>query len=268
MFLSVIIPTYNRYDLLSNCLENLSPDIQTLDACLYEVIVTDDSKYSTHLENIKNKFPWVNFIEGPQKGPASNRNNGAKLAKGDWFIFIDDDCIPDPDILRSYLAEINKGFYKGIEGYIYADRIQERFDEQSPLNLLGGCFWSCNIAVEREVYEKLGGFDEGFPFAALEDTDFYERLKKVAPTTFLEKAKVMHPWRRVGGWNAYKKWLKSNEYAIKKAKIPKNFKYRLKRINLFIGLFLEYSKSLYVYSFKGINFYLELNWFNFLMIFK
>src|SRR6187551_1817037 len=154
MFLSVIIPTYNRYDLLSNCLENISPDIQTIDASLYEVIVTDDSKYSTHLENIKNQFPWVNFIEGPHKGPASNRNNGAKQAKGDWFIFIDDDCVPDRDILGSYWAEINKGVYKGIEGYIYADRIQERFDEQSPLNLLGGCFWSCNIAVEREVYEK------------------------------------------------------------------------------------------------------------------
>jgi len=267
MFLSVIIPTYNRNDLLRKCLDNLTPDFQTIDATSYEIIVSDDGKVNEEIEILKKEYPFVTFIPGPQKGPASNRNNGAKHSKGDWLVFIDDDCLPDKDILLSYLNEIKKGVYKGIEGYINADRLQERFDEQSPLNLTGGCFWSCNIAVDKEVFNKLNGFDEGFPGAALEDTDFYERLKTVAKTTFLPSAKVIHPWRRVNKWGNYNKWIASHQYAIKKANIPKNFKFRVKRINLFIGLVFIHGKELIKFRFKGFYYYLEVLIYNFLMIF-
>ncbi|TRX22997.1 glycosyltransferase family 2 protein [Flavobacterium franklandianum] len=267
MFLSVIIPTYNRYDLLRKCLDNLMPDVQTIDSTKFEIIVSDDSKQNEEIKNLKSEYPFVHFISGPQKGPASNRNNGAKQAKGDWLVFIDDDCLPDHDILLSYLNEINKGVYRGIEGYINADRHRERFDEQCPMNLTGGCFWTCNIAVEKEVFNKLGGFDEGFPFAALEDTDFYERLKAVVNTTFIASAKVIHPWRRADKWANYKKWIKSHQYAIKKANTPKNFKYRVKRINLFVGSFFKNGKNLLEYKFKGFYFYLEISYCHFLLIF-
>lgn len=267
MFLSVIIPTYNRYDLLRKCLDNLVPDFQTIDAVQYEIIVTDDSKQNGELDLLKKEYPFVDFIAGPQKGPASNRNHGATQAKGDWLVFIDDDCLPDRDLLATYLKEINKGIYKGIEGYINADRSKERFDEQSPLNLTGGCFWSCNIAVEKDVFNAIGGFDEGFPFAALEDTDFYERLKVTVKTTFLPNAKVIHPWRRASKWGSYKKWIECHQYAIKKANTPKNFRFRIKRINLFIGLIFEYGKELIKFRFKGFKLYAELLYFNFLMIF-
>lgn len=267
MFLSVIIPTYNRYDLLRNCLDNLMPDVQTIDSTKYEIIVTDDSKQNDEIEIMKKEYPFVHFVSGPQKGPASNRNSGAKQSKGDWLIFIDDDCLPDHNILLTYLNEINKGVFKGIEGYINADRPKERYDEQSPLNLSGGCFWTCNVAVEKEVFNKLGGFDEGFPFAALEDTDFYERLIAITCTTFLASAKVIHPWRRAGKWGNYKKWIKSHQYAIKKANTPKDFKFRIKRVNLFIGLFFQESKELIKFNFKGFNFYLEVMYYHFLLIF-
>jgi len=267
MFLSVIIPTYNRYDLLRKCLDNLVPDFQTINDKSYEIIVSDDSKTNEEIEILKKKYPFVTFVAGPQKGPASNRNNGAKYAKGDWLVFIDDDCLPDRNLLSSYLNEINKGVYQGIEGYINADRLQERFDEISPLNLTGGCFWSCNIAVDKEVFAKLNGFDEGFPFAALEDTDFYERLKTAANTTFLASAKVIHPWRKVTNWVSYKKWVGSHQYAIKKANIPKDFTYRIKRLNLFIGLVFKHGKELIKYRFRGFYYYLEVLYYNFLMIF-
>lgn len=267
MFLSVIIPTYNRYDLLRKCLDNLCPDFQTIDSSKYEIIVSDDSNQNEEIEILKKEYPHVYFTSGPQKGPASNRNSGAKHSKGDWLVFIDDDCLPDQDILLSYLKEINRGVYKGIEGYINAERSKERFDEQSPLNLNGGCFWSCNIAVEKEVFNKLGGFDEGFPYAALEDTDFYERLKEVTSTTFLASAKVIHPWRRAHKWGNYQKWIKSHQYAVKKAKIQKNFKFRIKRINLFIGSVFKDGKELIKFRFKGSYFFLEVSYFHFLLIF-
>jgi glycosyltransferase involved in cell wall biosynthesis len=268
MFLSVIIPTYNRYDLLRICLDNLMPDVQTIDSTSYEIIVTDDSKISEEVEIFKKDYPFVTFVAGPQKGPASNRNNGAKFAKGEWLVFIDDDCIPDHELLVTYLKEINKGVYQGIEGYINADRPRERFDELSPLNLNGGCFWTCNVAVDKEVFNKLNGFDEGFPFAALEDTDFYERLKAVASITFLPNAKVIHPWRRMNNWVNCKKWVASHQYAIKKANTPKDFKFRVKRVNLFLGRAFAEGKELIQYRFKGFYLYLEVLYFYFLMIFK
>lgn len=267
MLLSVIIPTYNRNDLLRKCLDNLNPAVQTIDSGNYEIIVTDDTKQNDEIESLKKEYPYVNFISGPKKGPASNRNYGAKQAKGEWLVFIDDDCLPDHDILLAYLTEINKGVYKGIEGYINADRERERFDEQSPINLEGGCFWTCNIAVDKKVFDKLGGFDEGFPFAALEDTDFYERLKAVEKTTFLATAKVIHPWRRAHKGGNYKKWLKCHQHAISKAKTPKNLSFRIKRINLFIGLIFKYGKEVIKYRFRGFHFYVEILRYNFLLIF-
>jgi GT2 family glycosyltransferase len=268
MFLSVIIPTCNRNDLLRKCLDNLIPDFQTLDSSKYEIIVSDDSKLNDEIEILKQEYPFVHFIEGTKRGPASNRNFGAKNAKGNWLIFIDDDCIPDKEILVNYYNEIIKGIYTGIEGYINADREQERLDEQAPVNLTGGYFWSCNIAVSKNVFDSIGGFDEGFPFPALEDTDFYQRLKLVAKTTFLENAKVVHPWRRAVKWNNYKKWIKCHEHAIKKSNTPKNMKYRFKRINLFVGLMIDYTRQLFKFKFKGFNFYIELILCNFLLIFK
>ena len=268
MFLSVIIPTCNRNDLLRKCLNNLIPDFQSIDSSKYEIIVTDDSKLNEEIELLKQQYPFVNFVGGPKKGPSSNRNNGAKHAKGDWLIFIDDDCIPDSEILFNYHSEIIKGIYGAIEGYINADRPQERFDEQSPLNLTGGCFWSCNIAVNKEIYNSIGGFDEGFPFPALEDTDFYERLQLVAKTTFLENAKVIHPWRRMKAFKNYKKKIISHQFFLIKTKTNKDLDYRIKRVKLFIGLSFYNTKKLIIFSFKGIGFYFEVNWFNFLMIFK
>jgi GT2 family glycosyltransferase len=267
MFLSVIVPTCNRNILLRKCLDNLVSDFQTIDSSKYEIIVSDDSKVNDEIEILKEEYPFIHFIDGPKKGPAANRNFGSKHAKGEWLIFIDDDCMPDKELLINYYKEIIKGNYKGIEGYINADRPQERFDEQSPLNLTGGCFWSCNIAVDKEIFNNLGGFDESFIFW-MEDIEFSQRLKSVTKTTFLESAKVVHPWRRVKPFKSYKSWIKGRIIFSKKTNTNKDLPYRIKMINLFIGSLVKSTITLINFSFRGLGFYLELNWFNFLMIFK
>ncbi|MEH6405991.1 MAG: glycosyltransferase [Leeuwenhoekiella sp.] len=267
MLLSVIIPTYKRNDLLSLCLEALQPSSQTIDSQYYEVIVTDDSPNYEAKSLVENTFPWAKWKEGPHRGPAANRNNGAKFSRGEWIVFIDDDCIPDKMILQTYYNAILKGNYDAFEGLINADRPQERFDEESPLNLEGGCFWSCNIAVSKNMFDLLEGFDEGFPFPAMEDVDFHERLKKVARLKFLESAKVIHPWRRVKPFKSYKKRIASHQYLIKKNNIKKNLNFRFKRIKIFVSVFIKHTKLLYKYSFKGVGVYFETLWSRILMIF-
>src|SRR5882762_3404290 len=94
--ISVVIPTYHRNDLLARCLERLAPGRQTIDASRYEVTVTDDSKTSTAEAMVREQFPFATWIKGPQRGPASNRNYGARAGKGTWIAFLDDDCVPGP----------------------------------------------------------------------------------------------------------------------------------------------------------------------------
>ena len=260
------MPTFNRNDLLVKCLNLLAPDFQSLDRNRYEVIITDDStNFSSNA--LAEKFNWAKFVGGPKRGPAANRNNGAKDTKGDWLIFIDDDCLPSKDLLLSYYEEILKGKYNAIEGMIDAERAQERFDEEAPLNLNGGCFWSCNIAVKKKVFLSLNGFDEGFPYPAMEDVDFYERLKKVGMLTFLPSAKVIHPWRISKPFKNFKMRLISNRYMLNKHSVQRGLSYRFKRLKLLIGLLVSDLIRLKKFSFKGIGTYIEQVCFQFCMLF-
>lgn len=201
MILSVIIPTCNRVNLLTQCLDKLIPGIQTLTFEEYEVIVSDDSKDLNTKYKVEANYPWVRWYAGPRKGPAANRNNGAKYATGDWLVFLDDDCLPDKYLLETYkIAKFNFPEVSVFEGMIYVDRPQMRFDEVSPINLSGGHLWSCNFAIKSDVFFKINGFDEDFPFAAMEDVDIHYRLKKNKfPIQFLKSASVCHPWRPING---------------------------------------------------------------------
>ena len=62
-----------------------------------------------------------------------------------------------------------------------------------PVNESGGNFWSANIAVKKEVFRRIEGFDENYPMPANEDQDLYIRLKKEGSIKFAYDAKVLHP---------------------------------------------------------------------------
>jgi glycosyltransferase involved in cell wall biosynthesis len=105
MLFSVVIPTRHRNDLLAKCLDRLAPGNQTTSAT-YEVIVTDDGADSTAEAMIQQQYAWAKWVAGPRQGPAANRNNGASYAQGDWLVFTDDDCLPEPNWLETYAEAI------------------------------------------------------------------------------------------------------------------------------------------------------------------
>ena len=84
--ISVVIPTCERPQLIAKCLANLTG--------ADEIIVSDDSRTDRTWKLIRDQFPGVKWVRGPQRGPAANRNFGASQASGDWVAFVDDDCIP------------------------------------------------------------------------------------------------------------------------------------------------------------------------------
>ncbi|WP_139112971.1 glycosyltransferase family 2 protein [Mucilaginibacter sp. PPCGB 2223] len=197
MLVSIIVPTCNRNDLLVNCLDLLSPEKQSA-GFEYELIVTDDSKDNQARSLIEQQYPWARWVEGPKSGPAANRNNGAKMARGKWLLFIDDDCLPDVHILKEYAAaRAANPDVLVFEGCITVDRPQESFIEESPVNETGGFLWACNFLMDANLFlNELKGFDEDFPYAAMEDVDLDYRLKKKQiEVLFVKNAFVVHPWR-------------------------------------------------------------------------
>ncbi|MGI8501332.1 MAG: glycosyltransferase family 2 protein [Hassallia sp.] len=194
LLISVIIPTYHRNDLLAECLDLLAPGVQTLPADQYEVIVTDDGYKTTAQEMIRERYPWVKWVAGPSKGPASNRNNGAKYAQGEWLAFTDDDCLPNQNWLSAY-AEAITGEYLALEGAIHPLGDYNQDLSECPINLTGGCFWSANTAVKRSLFEEIGGFDTNYSLALGEDVDLQQRLSAFTKISFVPNARVDHPVR-------------------------------------------------------------------------
>ena len=141
------------------------------------MIVADDGGDSTCEALIRQHFPWAKRMQGPQKGPAANRNRGAKAAQAPWIVFCDDDCLPAPEFLAAYLRAIEaQPETKVFEGKIVADRPRRHPLEGAPINENGGQLWSCNLAVARNYFFEIGGFNEKFPYAAMEDLDFRRRV--------------------------------------------------------------------------------------------
>lgn len=251
---SVVIPTYHRNDMLADCLDRIAPDVQQFGE-KYEVIVTDDGRTSTAEQMIAERYPWASWVQGPQDGPAKNRNNGAKRAASEWIVFLDDDCLPDANLLKAYKAAIAANpATKVFEGKIYADRVQQRFDEESPINLTGGKLWSCNFCVLKSEFVRLNGFDEGFPFATMEDIDFKIRLKDAGnDILFTPAAAVCHPWRRIRGWKMYKKRYASYKYFINKYPEKKKLHTPFSRVKILIGRFFQGLGQLAKFRFRGVS---------------
>lgn len=101
---SVIIPTYNRADLLEaavrSCLGQTHP--------VHEVLVCDDGSTDgsrTRMEAIRDKR--VKWIDGPRAGrPAVPRNRGIQAATGEWTAFLDSDDAWKPEKLRTQLQRL------------------------------------------------------------------------------------------------------------------------------------------------------------------
>lgn len=204
MFFSIIIPTYKRHKDLYACLESLAhyfePDALIDLDFKAEVIVSDDGRDPDLRTRLAFSFPWCTYTEGPARGPAANRNHGAKKACGEWLVFTDDDCLPQVGLLEAYCELSDK--FDVLEGKTSPCGIKTRADEECPVNSDGGYLWSCNFAIKRSLFLSLSGFNEDFPAPAMEDVEFFARIKKCRLSCkFVPNALVLHPWRYRKGYN-------------------------------------------------------------------
>lgn len=196
----IVIPCAGRVNDLLRLLDTIhSACAASLPRHCASITVTDDRHTQALYDQVKARFPAVNYVAGPARGPAVNRNHGAAIGRAPWILFLDDDCFVQSDLLGAYALRIEAAPEVDVfEGAIHPVGPRPNGNHHAPLNLTGGHLWSCNLLLRRQVFERVGRFDEDFPFACLEDCELRERLKaRQASIAFADDAVVYHPWRSI-----------------------------------------------------------------------
>src|SRR5215471_12914256 len=100
--LSVVIPTYNRRELLSRTLQTVLH--QHFPAEDYEVVVVVDGSTDGTIDMLRTFNPTCGFrvFNQPNRGQAAARNVGWKAALGELILFVDDDLMCDPTLLQEH----------------------------------------------------------------------------------------------------------------------------------------------------------------------
>lgn len=125
MKLSIIIPVYNVERYIERCLKSVVCD-QDIDSCLYEVIVVNDGTADRSMEVVEKyskKTPNISVISQPNQGLSAARNNGMKVAQGEYIWFVDSDDWIEPCCLSKILPYLknNLDFLEIQYKYVYED---------------------------------------------------------------------------------------------------------------------------------------------------
>jgi glycosyltransferase involved in cell wall biosynthesis len=174
-----------------------SVEYQTYAPC--QVIVVGMDKFNQVNEN-----DLVHFDHSiVPLSPAQARNRGAANAHGDVIVFMDADCIARPNWLSILADRFNDPAVTVIGGgidfrsenyWILADNIA-MFYEYLAIHPSGERTQlpSLNLAIRRQVFESIGGFDERYPRPSSEDADLTIRLRKQGHRLyFVSDAVVLH----------------------------------------------------------------------------
>lgn len=242
--ISVVVPTYNRANLLVKCLESLID--QDYPKNNYEIIVADDGSTDdtkTIIENLikVTKSPKINYFKQANSGPASVRNLGIKQSQGDIIALTDSDCEANEDWLKNITESFTHNpSIIGVGGLTYTNPekvtpFTHQIDNKEP--------WSrptCNVAYLKSTLEEVGGFDPRFLFTN-DDADISWRIESLGQVIHNPKMRILHPPRPV----TFKKELNSvrylnSEFLLNK-KIP--LEYKKRRVN-------PYREILYVHGIK------------------
>lgn len=195
---SVVIPTYRRDDLLSQCLACLRQ--QTLNVSEYEIIVADDAPsastaaivYALEMQG----GPRIKYVPvTATQGPAGARNAGWRQAQGAVIAFTDDDTQPDAKWLEAGLNAIAAA--DAVTGKTVVPLPLHPTDyERNTAGLAVAEFITANCFVRRSALEEVGGFDERFELAWREDSDLHFSLLSHGKRIIREdRAIVVHPVR-------------------------------------------------------------------------
>jgi len=179
---SVIIVNFNGKKHLEKCLESL----MKIEYDKYEVIIVDNNSTDDSIEFVKNNYPSVIIIKLDNNyGFAEPNNIGAKNAKGNFLIFLNNDTVVSPNFVTEMLKPLKKDPQIAICQSLLLKPNSEVDSSGDFLDTLGRAYSSkekvneikkilsasgASMMVRTESFWDLGGFDKNF-FASFEDVD-------------------------------------------------------------------------------------------------
>jgi len=190
-FVSIIIPAYNRASWLNGAINSVLG--QTFKK--FELMIVDDGSTDNTREIVTSYGDKVKYFFQSNKGPSAARNLGINNAQADLVTFLDSDdrwfknklqiqvdlmtkdssiriCYTDEIWIRSGIRVNQKKIHKKHSGWI--------FQKCLPLSIIS----PSSVMIHREVFEKVGLFDENL--LVCEDYDLWLRISSHYPITFID----------------------------------------------------------------------------------
>ena len=198
MRLSVVIPTYNRRNILPRCIKALEEQVAASPD--YEILIVDDGSTDGTVNQISDYIERIGLnirlLHQNHSGPAAARNLGIKEASGDLVLFIGDDIIAAPDLLIRHTEwhDMHSNENLALLGYVtWSPEIEitpfmhwlenggpqfKYWSITNPEDVFWGHLVTANISFKRHFLLENGLFDEDFRYASYEDTELGYRLHR------------------------------------------------------------------------------------------
>lgn len=166
---SVIVPVLNAGSYINNCVTSLIN--QDFPKDQYEIIIVDNGSKDDTIDRLRKYGKSVTTIYENRKGSYIARNTGINISKGEIIVFTDSDCIAD----TNWLKELNTKFVskdigcvvgciKPYSGKSLVEIYSRNKDILSQQTVLDSRYLpygqTANVAFRREVFSKIGNFDE------------------------------------------------------------------------------------------------------------
>jgi glycosyltransferase involved in cell wall biosynthesis len=219
---SVIVPVRNGGRDVRELLESLAA--QTLPRDRFEVVVGDDGSTDGTCDGLAREDGLVRIAAGPPLNSYAARNRAVRAARGPVLAFCDADCRPEPEWLENGLAALERAD-------LVAGRIRFALPERRTVWTLldidgskdherqvrNGTAETANLFVRRELYDRVGGFDDSLPEHG--DFDFVSRcVAGGARLVYDAHAVVWHPVRTRARAFLRALWIYNRWYAAREAR--------------------------------------------------
>lgn len=194
--LSIIVCTYNRGEILRECIQSVINN-QPTTYPIELVVVDNNSKDNTAalVSEFSQPNAWVKYVFEKEQGLSHARNTGYKAASYDWVLYLDDDALVHEDFFEraKYLIEdtdfqcvggLYLPWYKYGQPLWFRDSFASNKKAYSNLSVLKSHEYASGgvLLIKKELFLKYGDFDaefgmKGNQVAYGEEDDFQRRIR-------------------------------------------------------------------------------------------
>ena len=196
MNISVVIPTYNRIELLKRSIDSVIN--QTIKPS--EIIIVADGSNDGTEAMVKKKYDSLKLIKQKNKGASAARNSGIKASSGEWICFLDSDDEWKNDKLEKQITAVaNNSDYKFFHSNEIWIKNGKRINQKKKHKKYGGdifkkCLDMCRISpssvlINKNIFEEIGFFNENL--VVCEDYELWLRICDQYKVFFIDEPLII-----------------------------------------------------------------------------